>query len=401
MCPRCGENGGWVRTPGWAQALCDDAELAVRVVRLAASPDVTPALIRRAVAARLEAAAAVDVHVVVGGLEEALRDRDRLASAAVTQHAGRALVDAEASLLLVGRSGYPRRLENAWPELGAPPWIFLRRCAGGALPDAPSVAVVGTRQPSLDGRQTAIRLARLLARHGVVVVSGMARGIDQAAHQGALEEGGCTVGVLGAGFGVDYPYGDGALRERVAASGGLVTELLPGVAPRPRHFPWRNRILSGLADVTVVVEARERSGALQTARLAASQGRDVLAVPGSLSQPTARGPLDLIRDGAQPLCRLEDVLEVLGLDGAAASAPSATAAVPALTAAAAAVLRLLGPTPASPGDLAAALDRPIPEILAASAELTAHRLALSTPRGLVVADQPHIHDRGDAMQLDD
>ncbi|MGH8905461.1 MAG: DNA-processing protein DprA [Egibacteraceae bacterium] len=376
-----------MKTAEWARALCEDTELAVRVVRLAASPDVTPELIRRAVAARLETAAAIDVQAIVEALEEALRRRARLADAAATERAGRALAAAQARLLLVGHPDYPPRLGNAWPELGAPPWIFLRHCLHHGLPDAPSVAVVGTRHPTLDGTQTAARLARLLARHGVVVVSGMARGIDQAAHRGALEGGGLTVGVLGAGFGVDYPYGDGPLRERVAASGGLVTELLPGVAPRPRHFPWRNRILSALADVTVVVEARERSGALQTARLAASQGRDVFAVPGSLSQPTARGPLDLIRDGAQPLCRLEDMLDVLGLTSLEGHAPPA-GPLPTLTAPAAAVLRLLGATPAPPDDLAAALGRPIPEILAASAELAARGLALPTARGLVIAGQP-------------
>jgi DNA processing protein len=277
-------------------------------------------------------------------------------------------------------------LANAWPELGAPPWVFIRRSGACALPDAASVAVVGTRQPTLDGRRTATRLARLLARHGVVVVSGMARGIDQAAHYGALEGGGLTVGVLGTGFGVDYPHGDGALHERVAASGGLVSELLPGVGPRPRHFPRRNRIVSGLADATVVVEGRERSGALQTARLAAAQGRDVLAVPGSLNQPTARGPLDLIRDGAQPVTRLEDVLEALGIDphpthtGAPACGPSQASLGPA----AAAVLGRLGSVPAACGELAAVLHRPISEILAAAAELTGRGLAVSTARGLVL-----------------
>lgn len=370
--------------PGWATELAPDAELVVRVVRLAASPGVNPERIRVVVAARLESGLDTDIVTVVDALEADARRRGKLASAEVTDRAGRALGAAGASLLLVGRPGYPRRLADAWPELGAPPWLFVRRVGNRGLPERPTVAVVGTRQSTLDGRRTAADLARLLARHGVVVVSGMAKGIDQAAHEGALEAGGVTVAVLGTGFGVDYPYRDGALRERVACSGGLVTELLPGMGPRPRHFPWRNRVVSGLADATVVVEGRARSGALQTARLAAAQGRDVLAVPGSLNQPTARGPLDLIRDGAQPLTRLEDVLEVAGLTIAQGhDHEPAAGASSGLSATASTVLGLLGPTPAPPGELATALDQPISEVFAATAELTTRGLAVSTPRGLI------------------
>jgi DNA processing protein len=143
--------------------------------------------------------------------------------------------------------------------------------------------------------------------------------------------------------------------------------------------------MSGLADATVVVEGRVRSGALQTARLAAAQGRDVLAVPGSLNQPTARGPLGLIRDGAQPLCRLEDILEVVGLAcDMGAEVKRAGQSAHGLSDPAAVVLGLLGPTPASPSELAAALGRPISEVLAVTAELTTRGLAVSTPRGLVI-----------------
>jgi DNA processing protein len=357
-----------------------DTELAARAIRLAATPQVTPLLVRRAVAARLDAGPEVTVADVIADLEDALGPR--LADPAAADQTRRALAAAGAVVLLAGRPGYPRRLADAWPELGAPPWMFLRRSGLGTLPDGPAAAVVGTRHPTLDGERTARRLGHLLATAGVTVVSGMARGIDQAAHRGALDAGGLTVGVLGTGFAVDYPHGDGALRDQVAASGGLVTELLPSAGPVPRHFPWRNRILSGLADLTVVVEARERSGALQTARLAASQGREVLAVPGSLSSPTARGPLDLIRDGATPVTRLYDVLDVLGV--AAPTAPGELPPPPAdLSPAAGGVLRLLGPVPAATGDLAAALSRPVPEILAAAAELTARGLAAPTGRGLV------------------
>ncbi|MGH8885953.1 MAG: DNA-processing protein DprA [Egibacteraceae bacterium] len=372
--------------PGWAAQLGGDAELAARVVRLAATAGVSPERVRAVVAALLEAALDVDVVAVVEALEADACRRGGFASPAVTERAGRALAAAGTVLLLVGRPGYPRRLADAWPELGAPPWVFVRSTGRCGLPDGPAVAVVGTRQPTLDGQRTAADLARLLARRGVVVVSGLARGIDQTAHRAALDAGGLTVAVLGTGFGVDYPFRDGPLRERIAGCGGLVTELLPGVGPRPHHFPWRNRIVSGLADATVVVEGRARSGALQTARLAAAQGRDVLAVPGSLNQPTARGPLDLIRDGAQPLCRLEDILEVAGLvlDRAPDAGPESDGVSPhGLSGPAAAILGLLGPTPSPPGELAMAVGRPIGEVLAATAELTTCGLAVSTPRGLV------------------
>lgn len=382
-----GRGGGVVSVPGWAGQLADDGELAARVVRLAATPGVSPERVRAVIAALLEAGCEIDVEVVVEALEADACRRGKLAAPAVVERAGRALAAAGAVMLLAGRPGYPRRLADAWPELGAPLWLFVRSAGRCGLPEGPAVAVVGTRQPTLDGRRTAADLGQLLARHGVVVVSGLARGIDQTAHRAALDAGGLTVAVLGAGFGVDYPYRDGPLRERIAACGGLATELLPGVAPRPHHFPWRNRIVSGLADATVVVEGRSRSGALQTARLAAAQGRDVLAVPGSLNQPTSRGPLDLIRDGAQPLCRLEDVLEVAGLRlarGATGAVESDTQPPGGLSGSASAVLQVLGTAPAPPGELAAALDRPIGEILAAVAELTTRGLAVSTPRGLII-----------------
>ena len=375
--------------PGWAAELSSDAELAVRVVRLAATNGVNPERVRAVIAALLHDRSDIDVATVVEALEVDVRRRAGLASPALTEQAGRALAAAGAVLLLVGRPGYPCRLADAWPELGAPPWVFVRSTRPSGLPDVPAVAVVGTRQPTLDGRRTAADLARLLARHGMVVISGLARGIDQTAHRAALDAGGLTIAVLGTGFGVDYPYRDGSLRERIAASGGLVTELLPGVGPRAHHFPWRNRIVSGLADVTVVVEGRARSGALQTARLAAAQGRDVLAVPGSLNQPTARGPLELIRDGAQPLCRLEDILEVTGLaHERSADAESDSTSLHGLSGSAAPVLQLLGPTPAPPSELAAVLGRSIGEVLAAVAELTTRGFAVSTPRGLVTGTEP-------------
>lgn len=278
---------------------------------------------------------------------------------------------------------WPARLASAWPEHAPPLWLFVR-APEGRLAEGPTAAVVGTRRPSLDGLRTARSIAARLAAAGAVVVSGMARGIDQAAHEGALEAGGLTIGVVGTGLDVDYPRGARGLKEAVAASGGLVSELPCGALPRPHHFPARNRIVAGLADVVVVVEGRARSGALHTARLAGTYGRDVMAVPGPLSAATSQAPLDLIRDGAMVVTRVEDVLEVLGLSARTDEAPR-PATMSRLGSDAAAVQRLLGAAPAQPDELALAAGLPVGRVLAALSELGGLGLAVATPRGVVAA----------------
>jgi DNA processing protein len=353
-------------------------------VRLAASAWVTPDRVRTAIARLLERPS-VNAVEVIAALETMAGGGRELASVADTEAVAGRLSEAGAVVHIAGAGGYPRRLLDAWPELGAPLWLFAV-APGATLPRGPAVAVVGTRHPTLDGTRTARELAMLLARHGVTVVSGMARGIDQAAHLGALDAGGATVGVLGTGFGVDYPRRDGPIRDAVAAAGGLVSELVPGTPPQKPAFLWRNRIISGLADVTVVVEGRSGSGALHTARMAGAQGRDVLAVPGPVRAPTSRAPLDLIRDGAQPLTRLEDVLDVIGIGVAAGDDRPAAAPTIRLGEPAQQVLPLLGAVPASPAALAAATQQPVPAVMAAVAELTRAGLAAPTPRG-VVRDQ--------------
>lgn len=162
----------------------------------------------------------------------------------------------------------------------------------------PSVAVVGSRSPTAGGRDHARDFAHAFARDGLVVCSGLAAGIDTAAHEAALAAGGGTIAVLGSGIDVPYPRENTALHQRIAEAGAVVSEHPPGTQARREHFPARNRIIAGLALGTLVVEAAERSGALITARLAADAGREVFAVPGSIRNPMARGCHRLIRDGA-------------------------------------------------------------------------------------------------------
>ncbi|AWV06120.1 DNA-processing protein DprA [Marilutibacter maris] len=197
----------------------------------------------------------------------------------------------------------------------------------------PAVAVVGSRRPTPGGRDNAHRFATALAHAGLAIASGLAHGIDTAAHTAALEAGAATIAVLGTGPDMPYPRANTGLHARIAAAGAVVSEHLPGTGPRREHFPRRNRILAGLTLGTVVVEAARRSGALITARLAAEAGREVFALPGSVHNPMAAGCHRLIRDGAALVEHPDEV----------------TAALGALAAALAGDLRQrLEPTPAAP-----------------------------------------------------
>jgi DNA processing protein len=199
--------------------------------------------------------------------------------------------------------GYPEALK-AIPD---PPAILFVR---GGLEDQDRIAVamVGTRTPSTYGRNAAERLAEELARYGVTVVSGMARGIDTASHRGALKGSGRTIAVLGSGADVVYPPENRKLCEAIAESGAVVSEFPIGTQPDPGHFPRRNRIISGLSRGTLVVEAGDRSGALITAAMALDQGRDVFAVPGNITSPKSKGANRLIREGAKLVDSVEDIL---------------------------------------------------------------------------------------------
>ena len=211
--------------------------------------------------------------------------------------------------ILLGTSGYPPLLA-AIP--GPPPRLWFRGRA--ELLHKTCVAVIGARHASQDGLSAAGDIAFGLAQARVVVVSGLARGVDSAAHRAALDVGGDTIAVLGTGVDRVYPPENRDLSERIAERGVLVTEFPPGSPPEDWHFPRRNRIISGLSKAVVVVEAREKSGSLITARLAADQGRDVMAVPGTIVGGRNRGANALLRDGAKLVESAVDILQELGID---------------------------------------------------------------------------------------
>ena len=311
----------------------------------------------------------------------------RIASAADAQRelaAGEAL---GAELLVLGDAGYPRLLAALDPP---PPVLWA--CGHAALLGRPAVAVVGARVASAAGQRFARELAADLGRADVVVVSGLARGIDGAAHEGALSTSAGTVAVLGGGVDDVYPPEHAALHARVAREGCVVSENIPGRRAKAQDFPRRNRIISGLSRAVVVVEAELRSGSLITARLAGEQGREVLAVPGSPLDPRARGCNDLIRQGAAVCEGAEDVLRTLAglptveepqgdlftprpLDHDALDRESE-------------VLRdrvhaLLSPTPVSRDELVRAVGGPAPAVFAALVELALAGRAELLPGGRV------------------
>jgi len=188
-----------------------------------------------------------------------------------------------------------------------PVGLFVRGAAPLDLLSRPAVAIVGARACSGYGASVARSIAREIAAAGLVVVSGLARGVDSEAHRGALDAGGTTVAVLGCGIDRDYPAAHAELARRIAETGLIVSEYAPGVEPAPWRFPARNRIVAGLCAMTVVVEARERSGALITADLALEEGREVFAVPGEITSPLSAGTNGLLKLGASPLTSAADL----------------------------------------------------------------------------------------------
>ena len=261
-----------------------------------------------------------------GSLSEAWRAGEFELIAAGLDHksigalmAARAEIDPQAEQARLDQSGiqavtwidadYPRLLS----EIADPPPVLYVR---GSLTDSDAwaVAIVGTRRATVYGREVSEMLAADLARNQITVVSGLARGIDAAAHQAALKAGGRTIAVLGSGVDVIYPAEHRRLAQQIMEQGALVSDYPPGTQPEAGNFPPRNRIISGLSLGTVVVEADEQSGALITAEFAAEQGRDVFAVPGNIFNRSSRGANRLIQKGAKMVLVADDVLEELNLN---------------------------------------------------------------------------------------
>ena len=272
--------------------------------------------------------------------------------------------------LLQGAPGFPPRLQH----LPDPPGRLYARGVLEAL-DRPVVAVVGSRRGTAYGRRAAEALGRAAASAGWTVLSGMALGVDGAAHRGALDARGATVAVLGSGPDRAYPRAHASLMEDILDSpGGLVlSEHPPGVGPRTHHFPRRNRLLAALAHRVVVVEAAERSGALITARLAAELGREVWAVPGSIFSPVSAGTHALLEDGAVPVTSLEGWRASLSSPDPALQAelhfPDQGVLGPAQPGLPRALWDAVALEPRSPEELALALGRPVPELLPALTSL--------------------------------
>lgn len=217
-------------------------------------------------------------------------------------------------LVPFGSTAYPARIAEL-PDAAT----LLAVRGDPALLAGPFVAIVGARQATRLGRDFAFALARDLAACGIGIVSGLARGVDAAAHEGALAARGVTVAIQGCGPDQVYPAAHRALADEIALRGAIVSELPVGAPPVPHHFPLRNRLISALARAVVVVEARARSGSLVTARHAADQGREVMAVPGAIGAPTSEGPNQLLRAGAWPVLDASDVLAAIGLGPATAA----------------------------------------------------------------------------------
>ena len=277
--------------------------------------------------------------------------------------------------------GWPERLEH----LARPPdevWL-----CGVVEPRHPAVAVVGSRLATPAGADIARCIGRDLAGIGVQVVSGMARGIDGAAHRGALDAGGTTVAVLGCGIDVCYPAEHAALRAAITAAGSLLAEEPPGTPPLKHHFPKRNRLIAALALAVVVVEASPKSGALSTARWGADLGREVLAVPGSIRSPQSEGTNLLIRDGARPYLELRDLLEAVPeLEPQRKWTGDGTTpgeAPPRLAPELAEILTRMGPTPVLPDDLGQALGLPAAVLASRLGSLEMAGAILSLPGGRV------------------
>ena len=309
------------------------------------------------------------------GFADQARSALRAASDAVLDSDVSLLQAPDRHLLPLTSPHYPPLLA-ALPD--APPALYVR----GSLEvlATPQLAIVGSRHPTANGRDTAFQFAAHLARCGLAITSGLAEGIDGASHRGALAAGGVTIAVCGTGLDRAYPEQHAELAESIAASGALVSEFAPGTPPRREQFPQRNRLISGLSLGTLVVEAARQSGSLITARCASEQGREVFAIPGSIHNPLSRGCHRLIRDGAKLVETVDDVLEELGplaTPMPAATDPGTPLRHPAelqLNEPEKAVLAAISDEPAMIDDVVIASGLPVPNVLSTLSVLEMRRL---------------------------
>jgi len=275
----------------------------------------------------------------------------------------------------VGAILHLTRDDPAWPEefdqIECPPQQLWARGQLEILTRRPRIAVVGSRSPTPYGIAQTERFASAFAARGVTVVSGMARGIDHAAHQSALEAGGATIALVGCGL--DRPWPDSPLVPALIERGLILSEYPPGVAPRRHHFPLRNRLIAGLADGVLVVEAARVSGSLITARWAVNNGREVFAIPGRVDHPMARGCHHLLREGAHLVESPAQVLHLLGLEATPKKTPSRLATP---------IERALVGETLTADELCSRLDLPVPEVLADLVRLELDGLLVRAPGGL-------------------
>jgi DNA processing protein len=289
--------------------------------------------------------------------------------------------------ILAPRWIVPESLE--WPERfahlqAAPAGVWMW---GRDVPTAPAVAVVGSRRATLAGLDIARCLGRDLADAGIQVVSGMARGIDGAAHRGCLDAGGSTVAVLGCGIDICYPAEHEQLRAEIVESGCVISEEPRAMEPFKHNFPKRNRLIAALASAVVVVEGTARSGALSTARWAADMGREILAVPGSIRARQSEGTNLLIRDGVRPLLSIQDLFEAVSELQPGPTAPTAPGVAPpsrtGLSGPLAEILSAMGPNPVHPDALSSALNLTASVLASRLVTLELAGAVLSLPGGLV------------------
>ena len=286
----------------------NDSDVRDTLIALSLLPFLTPNRTRllREYFGRIELACDASCDLLQG-LLSVTREQAEQVKVPLTREAREVVASVRATTITLVDDSYPPLLR----EIIDPP-LVLHVLGDASLLSNLSVAVVGSRRATPYGLNAARRLSRDLASAGVTVVSGLARGIDAAAHAAALEAGAPTIGVLGTGIDVIYPRSHHNLFRRVAETGAIVSELAPGTPPKRENFPIRNRIISGLSKGTLIVEATTRSGSLITARMAAEQGRDVFCVPGSIFSDKSEGTHRLIQYGAKLVHDVDDVLEELG-----------------------------------------------------------------------------------------